>query len=64
MLRGRIAKGRYYVTDLVHPPDPHGFFGGYALGQDVSHGCIRVAIRVITTLAGRVPLGTPVTIAR
>lgn len=24
--------GRYYVTDVVRPPDPHGFFGPYALG--------------------------------
>jgi lipoprotein-anchoring transpeptidase ErfK/SrfK len=24
--------GRYFVTDLVRPPDPHGFFGPYALG--------------------------------
>jgi lipoprotein-anchoring transpeptidase ErfK/SrfK len=24
--------GRYYVTDLIRPPDPHGFFGPYALG--------------------------------
>lgn len=86
--------GRYYVTDLVKPPNPNGFFGPYALGlsafspvyttfeggdgqvgihgtnnpsllgRDVSHGCIRVANRVITRLAKRLPLGTPVDITR
>jgi hypothetical protein len=103
VLRAPIAKGRavsptptgrYFVTDLLRPPDPHGFYGPYALGlsahspvyttfeggdgqvglhgtnqpsvlgTDVSHGCIRVANRVITTLARRVPLGTPVDITR
>jgi lipoprotein-anchoring transpeptidase ErfK/SrfK len=24
--------GRYYVTDLLRPSDPHGFYGPYALG--------------------------------
>jgi lipoprotein-anchoring transpeptidase ErfK/SrfK len=86
-------KGRYFVTDLLRPPDPQGFYGPYALGlsahspvyttfeggdgqigvhgtdqpsvlgTDVSHGCIRVANRVITRLARSVPLGTPVDIA-
>lgn len=86
--------GRYYVTDLIRPTDPRGFFGPYALGlsahsrvytrfeggdgqigvhgtnapsglgQDVSHGCIRVANAVITRIARRVPLGTPVEITR
>lgn len=85
--------GRYYVTDLIKPPDPEGFYGPYALGlsahspvytsfaggdgqvglhgtnqpsalgTDVSHGCIRVANRVILKLARQVPLGTPVDIA-
>jgi len=85
--------GRYYVTDLVKPPNPDGFFGPFALGlsafspvyttfeggdgqvgvhgtndpsligRDVSHGCIRVANRIITRLAKLVPLGTPVDIA-
>jgi lipoprotein-anchoring transpeptidase ErfK/SrfK len=103
VLRAPIAKGRavsptptgrYFVTDLLRPPDPHGFYGPYALGlsahspvyttfeggdgqvglhgtnqpsvlgTDVSHGCIRVANQVITTLARRVPLGTPVDISR
>lgn len=103
VLRARIAKGRavsptptgrYYITDLVRPPDPRGFFGPYALGlsahsnvytrfeggdgqiglhgtntpavlgRDVSHGCIRVANRVIARLAQHVPLGTPVDITR
>src|SRR3954454_3069971 len=95
---GRAASppptGRYYVTDLIRPPDPHGFFGPYALGlsahssvytsfeggdgqvgvhgtnapgalgQDVSHGCIRVRNTVISRLAHLVALGTPVDIAR
>jgi lipoprotein-anchoring transpeptidase ErfK/SrfK len=34
--RGRAVSptpaGRYYVTDLLRPPDPHGFYGPYALG--------------------------------
>jgi lipoprotein-anchoring transpeptidase ErfK/SrfK len=85
--------GRYFVTDLLRPPDPHGFYGPYALGlsahspvytsfdggdgqiglhgtdqpqvlgTDVSHGCIRVANRVVTRLAQQVPLGTPVDIS-
>lgn len=85
--------GRYYVTDLVKPPDPNGFFGPFAfglsafspvyttfeggdgqvgihgtsdpslIGRNVSHGCIRVANRVITRLAKLLPLGTPVDIA-
>jgi lipoprotein-anchoring transpeptidase ErfK/SrfK len=103
IMRAPIAKGRavsptptgrYFVTDLLRPPDPAGFYGPYAfglsahspvytsfeggdgqvgihgtnqpqvLGQDVSHGCIRVSNAVITRLAGRVPLGTPVEITR
>jgi lipoprotein-anchoring transpeptidase ErfK/SrfK len=41
VLRATIAKGRavaptptgrYYVTDLLRPPDPNGFYGPYALG--------------------------------
>ena len=103
VLRTKIAKGRavsptptgrYYVTDLIRPPDPRGFYGPYALGlsahspvytsfaggdgqvglhgtnqpsvlgTDVSHGCIRVSNRVITRLARRLPLGTPIDITR
>jgi lipoprotein-anchoring transpeptidase ErfK/SrfK len=103
ILRTRIAKGRavsptptgrYFVTDLLRPPDPNGPYGPYALGlsahspvytsfeggdgqiglhgtndpsalgRDVSHGCIRVANRVITRLARVVPLGAPVDITR
>jgi lipoprotein-anchoring transpeptidase ErfK/SrfK len=86
--------GRYFIADLLRPPDPHGFFGPYAfglsaystvytsfaggdgqvgihgtnqpdaIGTDVSHGCIRVANRVIRRLARRLPLGTPVRIER
>jgi lipoprotein-anchoring transpeptidase ErfK/SrfK len=41
VLRAKIAKGRavsptptgrYFVTDLLRPPDPNGFYGPYALG--------------------------------
>jgi hypothetical protein len=41
VMRTKIAKGRavsptptgrYYVTDLIRPPDPKGFYGPYALG--------------------------------
>jgi lipoprotein-anchoring transpeptidase ErfK/SrfK len=86
--------GRYFVTELLRPPDPHGFYGPYAfglsayssvytsfaggdgqigihgtnapasIGHDASHGCIRVANAVVTRLARRLPLGTPVTIVR
>ena len=86
--------GRYYVTDVVKPKTPDGFYGPYALGlsahstvytsfeggdgqvglhgtdapekigTDVSHGCIRMKNAVITRLAKRVPIGTPVTIQR
>ncbi len=101
MLRAPIAVGRavsptptgsYFVTDLLRPPDPRGFYGPYAfglsayspvytsfaggdgqvgihgtntpsvLGNDVSHGCVRVANATIARLARTVPLGTPVAI--
>jgi lipoprotein-anchoring transpeptidase ErfK/SrfK len=42
----------------------HGTNDPAALGSDVSHGCIRVANRVITRLAKLLPLGTPVEITR
>jgi lipoprotein-anchoring transpeptidase ErfK/SrfK len=42
----------------------HGTNQPEVLGQDVSHGCIRVANAVITRLARQLPLGTPVTISR
>jgi lipoprotein-anchoring transpeptidase ErfK/SrfK len=84
--------GRYFIADLLRPPNPNGFYGPYAfglsayspiftsfaggdgqigihgtnapaaLGSDVSHGCIRVRNTVITRLAKRLPLGTPVEI--
>ncbi len=84
--------GRYFVADLLRPPNRDGFYGPYAfglsayssvltsfaggdgqigihgtnapsaLGQDVSHGCIRVRNDAITRLARQVPLGSPVTI--
>ncbi len=41
----------------------HGTNQPSVLGTDVSHGCIRVANRVITRLARSVPLGTLVDIA-
>ncbi len=40
----------------------HGTDEPEALGTDVSHGCVRVHNDVITTLAGMIPLGTPVRI--
>ena len=41
----------------------HGTNDPASIGQAVSHGCIRVPNDVITTLAGMLPLGTPVTVA-
>ena len=38
----------------------HGTNEPWAVGTDVSHGCIRVYNRVITRLASKLPLGTPV----
>lgn len=40
----------------------HGTSEPQAIGSDVSHGCIRVRNDVISLLAHRVPLGTPVDI--
>jgi hypothetical protein len=40
----------------------HGTNEPWALGSDVSHGCIRVANAAITRLARMLPLGTPVRI--
>lgn len=40
----------------------HGTNRPELLGQDVSHGCIRVTNEVITEMAGYLPLGTPVEI--
>jgi lipoprotein-anchoring transpeptidase ErfK/SrfK len=40
----------------------HGTNQPESIGQDVSHGCIRVANDVITEMAGYLPLGTPVEI--
>jgi lipoprotein-anchoring transpeptidase ErfK/SrfK len=85
--------GRFYIIELLQPPDPTGPYGPFAfglsgfsetltsfaggdgvigihgtndpvaLGTDVSHGCIRMANDVIETLAGVIPLGTPVAIS-
>ena len=41
----------------------HGTNDPSSIGQAVSHGCIRVPNDVVTTLAGMLPLGTPVTVA-
>jgi lipoprotein-anchoring transpeptidase ErfK/SrfK len=41
----------------------HGTNEPWAVGTDVSHGCIRVYNSVITRLAHELPLGTPVRIA-
>jgi lipoprotein-anchoring transpeptidase ErfK/SrfK len=42
----------------------HGTNEPWAIGTDVSHGCIRVRNEVIRRLAALLPLGTPVQIAR
>ncbi|MGI8430616.1 MAG: L,D-transpeptidase family protein [Solirubrobacteraceae bacterium] len=42
----------------------HGTNQPWAIGSDVSHGCIRVRNDVIRRLAALLPLGTPVQIAR
>jgi lipoprotein-anchoring transpeptidase ErfK/SrfK len=42
----------------------HGTNHPELLGQDVSHGCIRIANRDIRRLSKILPLGTPVEIAR
>jgi len=84
--------GRYYLTELLEPPDPNGPYGTYAygisgfsdvlesfgggegvvgihgtnqpelVGQDVSHGCIRMTNESIERLVPVLPLGTPVEI--
>jgi lipoprotein-anchoring transpeptidase ErfK/SrfK len=40
----------------------HGTNASWSIGQSVTHGCIRVSNRVITMLAGKLPLGTPVVV--
>jgi len=40
----------------------HGNADASLLGQDVSHGCIRMDNDAITMLAGQLPLGTPVAV--
>jgi lipoprotein-anchoring transpeptidase ErfK/SrfK len=82
--------GKYYIKELLQPPDPNGPYGVYAyglsgfsnvleefgggdgvigihgtnepelIGQDVSHGCIRVHNDTITEMKEILPLGTPV----
>ncbi|MEA2424922.1 MAG: hypothetical protein QOH13_1332 [Thermoleophilaceae bacterium] len=42
----------------------HGTNEPWAIGDDISHGCIRLTNKAITRLAKVVPLGTPVTIHR
>lgn len=42
----------------------HGTSAPGVIGQDVSHGCIRVRNAVIKRLARRIPLGSPVQITR
>jgi lipoprotein-anchoring transpeptidase ErfK/SrfK len=38
----------------------HGTNDPSSLGHSVTHGCIRVSNHVITMLAARLPLGTPI----
>jgi lipoprotein-anchoring transpeptidase ErfK/SrfK len=40
----------------------HGTDDAASIGQSASHGCIRLTNEDITTLAGLLPLGTPITI--
>jgi lipoprotein-anchoring transpeptidase ErfK/SrfK len=40
----------------------HGTNETRSIGHSETHGCIRVANRVITRLAGQLPLGTPVVV--
>jgi lipoprotein-anchoring transpeptidase ErfK/SrfK len=40
----------------------HGTNETWSIGHSETHGCIRVANRVITRLAGQLPLGTPVVV--
>jgi len=40
----------------------HGTPGAWAMGQSVSHGCVRMTNQAIARLAGLVTLGTPVVI--
>jgi lipoprotein-anchoring transpeptidase ErfK/SrfK len=40
----------------------HGTPGSWAMGQSVSHGCVRMTNAAITRLAGLAPVGTPVSI--
>jgi lipoprotein-anchoring transpeptidase ErfK/SrfK len=40
----------------------HGTNDPSSIGQDVSHGCIRVTNETVTEMAGQLPLGTPVEI--
>jgi lipoprotein-anchoring transpeptidase ErfK/SrfK len=42
----------------------HGTDEPASIGHSVTHGCIRVSNKVITMLAGRLPLGTPVVVTR
>lgn len=86
--------GRFYVTELLRPPELNGPYGSFAfglsgfsetltnyaggegvigihgtnepgsLGTDVSHGCVRMENEIIESLAGVLPLGTPVLIKR
>ena len=41
----------------------HGTDAPWSIGQDVSHGCVRVPNDVVTQLATSLRLGTPVTVA-
>jgi len=40
----------------------HGTNASWSIGRSVTHGCVRVRNGVITMLAGRLPLGTPVVV--
>jgi lipoprotein-anchoring transpeptidase ErfK/SrfK len=84
--------GRFYIKELLQPPNPNGAYGPYAyglsgfsnvlesfnggegvigihgtndpssIGQQSSHGCIRMNNDDVTALVQILPLGTPVEI--
>jgi lipoprotein-anchoring transpeptidase ErfK/SrfK len=67
---GPYAFGLSAHSDVLHEFEGgngeiglHGTNEPWAVGTDVSHGCIRVYNSVITRLAHELPLGTPVRIA-
>lgn len=78
LIRPDNPSGAYgpYIFGLAEFSDTYAQFNGgdaqigvhgqdepWSIGQAASHGCVRLPNDVITTLAGMLPLGTPVTIS-